>query len=252
MTVRPAWRADCCCWRWTSPARPLGNRGGLRSPSRYPRRQPWRTWRPAVALGPNGRASFAYAGDRHGQVWRFDLRGAPPWPQALGRNDLERRQPLLSPRRARAYASALSGRSCWRRRRAAPCWSLPQWMPQVPRPCMACRMQAAASATWRANTSPAAQPRKRARVSPCMPMVEAPSAQAGVSTCPSATPRRSRQRRTGQPAADRARRRWPQPCLSAGSPIGPAGRQERPDGPRAGVRALGHRACRASGHPGRR
>ncbi|AXV82374.1 pilus assembly protein [Ralstonia solanacearum] len=60
---------------------PVASRGGLGAP--------------AVALGPNGRASFAYAGDRHGQVWRFDLRGAPPWPQALGRNHVERRQPFF-------------------------------------------------------------------------------------------------------------------------------------------------------------
>ncbi len=51
---------------------------------------------PAVALGPDGRASFAYAGDHHGQVWRFDLRGAPPWPQALGHSDAERRQPFFT------------------------------------------------------------------------------------------------------------------------------------------------------------
>ncbi|MHA6821499.1 pilus assembly protein [Ralstonia pseudosolanacearum] len=60
---------------------PVASRGGLGAP--------------AVALGPNGRASVAYAGDHHGQVWRFDLRGAPPWPQALGRNDFERRQPFF-------------------------------------------------------------------------------------------------------------------------------------------------------------
>ncbi|MEZ0191308.1 pilus assembly protein [Ralstonia solanacearum] len=51
---------------------------------------------PAVALGINGHATFAYAGDRHGQVWRFDLRGTPPWPQALGRNAVERQQPFFT------------------------------------------------------------------------------------------------------------------------------------------------------------
>lgn len=51
---------------------------------------------PAVALGTNGHVTFAYAGDCHGQVWRFDLRGTPPWPQALGRNAAERQQPLFT------------------------------------------------------------------------------------------------------------------------------------------------------------
>lgn len=50
---------------------------------------------PAVALGPQGTATFAYAADTLGQVWRFDLSGAPPWRQALGTNDSERSTPFF-------------------------------------------------------------------------------------------------------------------------------------------------------------
>lgn len=51
---------------------------------------------PAVALGPQGRATFAYAADRHGQIWRFDLTGAPPWPRALCANETQRRTPFFT------------------------------------------------------------------------------------------------------------------------------------------------------------
>ena len=50
---------------------------------------------PAVALGPQGTATFAYAADTHGQIWRFDLSGAPPWPNALGADETQRRTPLF-------------------------------------------------------------------------------------------------------------------------------------------------------------
>jgi type IV pilus assembly protein PilY1 len=50
---------------------------------------------PAVALGPLGTSTFAYAADAQGQIWRFDLTGAPPWSQALGNNDTERRTPFF-------------------------------------------------------------------------------------------------------------------------------------------------------------
>lgn len=61
---------------------PVASRGGLGAP--------------AVALGLQGTATFAYAADRHGQIWRFDLTGAPPWSQALGTNDTERRTPFFT------------------------------------------------------------------------------------------------------------------------------------------------------------
>jgi type IV pilus assembly protein PilY1 len=64
---------------------------------------------PAVALGPDGRATFAYAGDTHGQIWRFDLRGAPPWPQALGRNETERRQPFFTAKSQRGQLQHIVG-----------------------------------------------------------------------------------------------------------------------------------------------
>lgn len=51
---------------------------------------------PAVALGPQGTATFAYVADTHGQIWRFDLTGAPPWSQALGTNDTERQTPFFT------------------------------------------------------------------------------------------------------------------------------------------------------------
>lgn len=50
---------------------------------------------PAVALGPQGTATFAYAADARGQIWRFDLSGTPPWTQALGANNTERRTPFF-------------------------------------------------------------------------------------------------------------------------------------------------------------
>ncbi|CAJ0794569.1 hypothetical protein LMG7141_02963 [Ralstonia condita] len=50
---------------------------------------------PAVALGPSGLATLAYAADSRGQVWRFDLTGAPPWSNALGTNEAQRRTPLF-------------------------------------------------------------------------------------------------------------------------------------------------------------
>ncbi len=51
---------------------------------------------PVVALSPQGTATFAYAADPHGQIWRFDLRGAPPWTNALGTNDTQRRTPFFT------------------------------------------------------------------------------------------------------------------------------------------------------------
>ncbi|EPX97360.1 MULTISPECIES: pilus assembly protein [Ralstonia] len=50
---------------------------------------------PAVALGPQGTATLAYAPDTRGQIWRFDLRDAPPWPNALGTNHAQRRTPFF-------------------------------------------------------------------------------------------------------------------------------------------------------------
>ena len=50
---------------------------------------------PAVALGPQANATFAYAADSHGQIWRFDLRGSPPWRNALGRNEADRSTPFF-------------------------------------------------------------------------------------------------------------------------------------------------------------
>ncbi|WP_257878101.1 pilus assembly protein [Ralstonia pickettii] len=61
---------------------PVASRGGLGAP--------------AVALGPHGTATFAYVADTHGQLWRFDLTGAPPWSHALGSNDTERRTPFFT------------------------------------------------------------------------------------------------------------------------------------------------------------
>ncbi|MRT01058.1 pilus assembly protein PilY [Ralstonia pickettii] len=51
---------------------------------------------PAVALGPRGTAQSAYVADTEGRIWRFDLTGAPPWSQALGTNDAERRTPFFT------------------------------------------------------------------------------------------------------------------------------------------------------------
>jgi len=51
---------------------------------------------PAVVLGPEGRATFAYAADPQGQIWRFDLSGTPPWRNALGNNDTQRHTPFFS------------------------------------------------------------------------------------------------------------------------------------------------------------
>ena len=50
----------------------------------------------AVALGPKGTATAAYAGDAQGQIWRFDLTGAPPWSNALGNNEADRRLPFFT------------------------------------------------------------------------------------------------------------------------------------------------------------
>ncbi|MFX5709997.1 hypothetical protein ABTE34_21140, partial [Acinetobacter baumannii] len=40
-------------------------------------------------------ATLAYAPDNRGQIWRFDLRDAPPWPNALGTNDAQRSTPFF-------------------------------------------------------------------------------------------------------------------------------------------------------------
>jgi len=50
----------------------------------------------AVALGLKGTATVAYAGDAQGQIWRFDLTGAPPWSNALGNNEADRRLPFFT------------------------------------------------------------------------------------------------------------------------------------------------------------
>ncbi|CAJ0691033.1 hypothetical protein LMG19089_00766 [Ralstonia edaphis] len=50
----------------------------------------------AIALGLKGTATVAYAGDAQGQIWRFDLTGAPPWPNALGNNEADRRRPFFT------------------------------------------------------------------------------------------------------------------------------------------------------------
>ncbi len=103
------------------PARPLGNRGGLRSPSRCrsspavadlaPPLSHWdRTAVPALLMPEIDTArsgASTCAAHRHGHK---------RWGAMTSSGDSR----SLSPRRARAYASALSGRSCWRRRRAAP------------------------------------------------------------------------------------------------------------------------------------
>lgn len=64
---------------------------------------------PAVAVGPNGRATFAYAADARGQVWRFDLTGVPPWPNALGSNDAQRRTPLFTATSRNGAAQRIPG-----------------------------------------------------------------------------------------------------------------------------------------------
>ena len=51
---------------------------------------------PAIALGLKGTATVAYAGDAQGQIWRFDLTGAPPWSNALGNNEADRRLPFFT------------------------------------------------------------------------------------------------------------------------------------------------------------
>ena len=50
----------------------------------------------AIALGLKGTATVAYAGDAQGQIWRFDLTGAPPWSNALGNNEADRRLPFFT------------------------------------------------------------------------------------------------------------------------------------------------------------
>ena len=50
----------------------------------------------AIALGLKGTATVAYAGDAQGQIWRFDLTGAPPWSNALGNNEADRRRPFFT------------------------------------------------------------------------------------------------------------------------------------------------------------
>jgi type IV pilus assembly protein PilY1 len=39
---------------------------------------------PALAIGADGSARFAYAGDLQGNLWRFDFTGRPPWSDAVG------------------------------------------------------------------------------------------------------------------------------------------------------------------------
>lgn len=58
-----------------------GSRGGLGAP--------------AIALNAQGLATHAYVADTHGQIWRFDLRGTSPWPNALGTNEEQRRTPFF-------------------------------------------------------------------------------------------------------------------------------------------------------------
>lgn len=38
---------------------------------------------PAMAVGPDGIARYAYAGDRQGNLWKFDFTGSFPWTDAL-------------------------------------------------------------------------------------------------------------------------------------------------------------------------
>ncbi|WP_426397481.1 pilus assembly protein [Ralstonia sp. R-29] len=58
-----------------------GSRGGLGAP--------------AIALNAQGLATYAYAADTRGQIWRFNLSGTSPWPNALGTNDTQRRTPFF-------------------------------------------------------------------------------------------------------------------------------------------------------------
>ena len=58
-----------------------GSRGGLGAP--------------AIALNAQGLATYAYAADTHGQIWRFDLSGRSPWANALGANEEQQRTPFF-------------------------------------------------------------------------------------------------------------------------------------------------------------
>lgn len=65
--VTSAWQAKSTAYAISLPV--TASRGGLGAP--------------AVALGPNGRGTTAYAADANGNIWRFDLSGAAPWSKAL-------------------------------------------------------------------------------------------------------------------------------------------------------------------------
>lgn len=73
------WQPDRTAYAVTVPR--AGSRGGLGAP--------------AVALGPQGTATLAYAPDTQGQIWRFDLSRGPTWRQALGTNETQRRTPFF-------------------------------------------------------------------------------------------------------------------------------------------------------------
>lgn len=74
-----AWQRDRTAYAIRVPT--AGSRGGLGAP--------------AVALGPQGTATYAYAADTHGQIWRFDLSRGPSWRQALGADATQQRTPFF-------------------------------------------------------------------------------------------------------------------------------------------------------------
>ncbi|MCO5398446.1 pilus assembly protein [Ralstonia soli] len=78
--VVSAWQPNSTAYAVSVPS--TAGRGGLGAP--------------VVALGPNGRGNTAYAPDANGNVWRFDLSGAPPWDKALGKNSPEQSTPFFT------------------------------------------------------------------------------------------------------------------------------------------------------------
>lgn len=50
---------------------------------------------PAIALGPQGQATFVYVSDTRGKIWRFDLSHGPAWKDVLGSNDEQRKTPFF-------------------------------------------------------------------------------------------------------------------------------------------------------------